>query len=112
MVVGASMAGLCAARVLADRFDRVTVLDCDTLPEGASPRGQVPQGRQPHLLLGSGAGSSRRGSRASTTIAQVKRLISDEDAVPAGSCHRRDQAQLGILSGLADAGRSSRRRPY
>lgn len=55
VVVGASMAGLCAARVLADRFDRVTVLDRDTLPEGASPRGQVPQGRHPHLLLGSGA---------------------------------------------------------
>ena len=55
VVVGASMAGLCAARVLADRFDRVTVLDRDTLPEDASPRGQVPQGRHPHLLLGSGA---------------------------------------------------------
>ena len=55
VVVGASMAGLCAARVLADRFDRVTLLDRDTLPEDSSPRGQVPQGRHPHLLLGSGA---------------------------------------------------------
>ena len=35
IVVGASMAGLCAARVLADRFDSVLLLDRDTLPGGA-----------------------------------------------------------------------------
>ena len=32
VVVGASMAGLCAARVLADRFRSVIVLDRDELP--------------------------------------------------------------------------------
>ena len=55
VVVGGSMAGLCAARVLADRFDRVVVIDRDTLPEGPDARGQVPQGRHPHLLLPAGA---------------------------------------------------------
>ncbi|HWC12369.1 MAG TPA: FAD-dependent monooxygenase [Acidimicrobiales bacterium] len=55
VVVGASMAGLCAARVLADRFERVVVLDRDELPQGAEARGQVPQGRHPHLLLVAGA---------------------------------------------------------
>ena len=55
VVIGASMAGLCAARVLAPRFDRVTVLDRDTLPDGPVDRGQVPQGRHPHLLLAGGA---------------------------------------------------------
>lgn len=55
LVLGASMAGLCAARVLADRVDRVVVLDRDTLPDGPEPRGQVPQGRHPHLLLAAGA---------------------------------------------------------
>ncbi len=55
IVVGASMAGLCAARVLADRFDSVLLLDRDTLPGGAEPRDRVPQGRQPHLLLVAGA---------------------------------------------------------
>lgn len=55
VVVGASMAGLCAARVLSERFDRVLVLDRDTLPDGPDWRGQVPQGRHPHLLLVSGA---------------------------------------------------------
>jgi 2-polyprenyl-6-methoxyphenol hydroxylase-like FAD-dependent oxidoreductase len=55
IVVGASMAGLCAARVLADRFDSMLLLDRDTLPDGIAPRDRVPQGRQPHLLLVAGA---------------------------------------------------------
>jgi 2-polyprenyl-6-methoxyphenol hydroxylase-like FAD-dependent oxidoreductase len=55
VVVGASMAGLCAARVLAERFDEVLVLDRDTLPDRAGPRARVPQDRQPHLLLVAGA---------------------------------------------------------
>ena len=56
VVVGASMAGLCAARVLAERFDRVSVVDRDTFPtDPRQPRGQVPQGRHPHLLHVAGA---------------------------------------------------------
>ena len=55
VVIGASMAGLCAARVLADRFDHVTVVDRDTLPDAPTWRSQVPQGRHPHLLLARGA---------------------------------------------------------
>ena len=55
VVVGASMAGLCAARVAAERFDSVTVVDGDALPGAAAARPHVPQGRQPHLLLVAGA---------------------------------------------------------
>jgi len=55
VVVGASMAGLCAARVLADRFAAVVVIDRDVLPPGPEPRRLVPQGRHPHLLLSAGA---------------------------------------------------------
>lgn len=55
VIIGASMAGLCSARVLAERFERVVVLDRDDLPGGAEARGQVPQGRHPHLLLVAGA---------------------------------------------------------
>jgi 2-polyprenyl-6-methoxyphenol hydroxylase-like FAD-dependent oxidoreductase len=54
VVVGASMAGLCAARVLSERFERVLLVDRDTLPDGAEPRARVPQGRHPHLLLTAG----------------------------------------------------------
>lgn len=55
VVAGASIAGLCAARVLADRFDRVIVIDRDDLPATPEWRKQVPQGRHVHLLLVAGA---------------------------------------------------------
>ena len=54
VVMGASMAVLLAARVLADSFDRVTVLDRDDLPDGPAARQGVPQGRHPHGLLARG----------------------------------------------------------
>lgn len=54
VVIGASMAGLLAARVLSEHFARVTVLERDALPDGASPRKGVPQGRHAHVLLKSG----------------------------------------------------------
>jgi flavin-dependent dehydrogenase len=54
VVVGASMAGLVAARTLADAFDRVTVLDSDPLADDPVTRRGVPQGHQPHVLLEAG----------------------------------------------------------
>jgi 2-polyprenyl-6-methoxyphenol hydroxylase-like FAD-dependent oxidoreductase len=55
VVLGASMAGLLASRVLADVYARVTVIDRDVLPDDASERKGVPQGRHAHALLSSGA---------------------------------------------------------
>src|SRR5438552_11080662 len=54
VVIGGSIAGLCAARVLADYFDRVTVLDRDADPAGPLDRAGVPQGRHVHALLARG----------------------------------------------------------
>jgi 2-polyprenyl-6-methoxyphenol hydroxylase-like FAD-dependent oxidoreductase len=54
IVIGASIGGLTAARVLADRFDRVTVIDRDALPAERGDRQGVPQGRHGHGLLASG----------------------------------------------------------
>ena len=54
VVVGGSIAGLLAARVLADHVDRVTVLDRDDLPARPVTRGGVPQGRHVHGLLARG----------------------------------------------------------
>jgi flavin-dependent dehydrogenase len=54
VVVGAGLGGLSAARVLADYFDEVIILDRDDLPDEASPRPGVPQGKHPHGLLGAG----------------------------------------------------------
>lgn len=51
IVIGGSIAGLFAARVLADRFDRVTVIERDELPQGAEYRPGVPQAHHLHVLL-------------------------------------------------------------
>jgi len=55
VVVGASMGGLLAARVLADSYRRVTIVERAPLPESGSARKGVPQGRHAHGLLPSGA---------------------------------------------------------
>jgi 2-polyprenyl-6-methoxyphenol hydroxylase-like FAD-dependent oxidoreductase len=51
VVLGAGLAGLLAARVLADAYGRVTVVERDPLPQTAENRKGVPQGRHAHLLL-------------------------------------------------------------
>jgi 2-polyprenyl-6-methoxyphenol hydroxylase-like FAD-dependent oxidoreductase len=48
------MAGLLAARVLADHYTRVTVLERDRLPGGPDPRKGTPQARHIHVLLTAG----------------------------------------------------------
>ena len=54
VVLGASMAGLVAAQVLADGYGQVTVVDRDELPETTSHRRGVPHGRHIHALLARG----------------------------------------------------------
>ena len=51
IVLGASMGGLLAARVLADFYRTVTVVERDMLPDDPVNRRGVPQGRQPHAVL-------------------------------------------------------------
>lgn len=54
IVVGAGIGGLAAAKALSRFFGKVTIIERDTLPEGAEPRIGVPQSRQVHVLLGGG----------------------------------------------------------
>lgn len=54
IVLGASLGGLLAARVLSEHFERVLVLDRDGSPYPGQPRKGVPQGHHPHLLLAAG----------------------------------------------------------
>ncbi len=55
IVVGGSLGGLCAARVLSEVSERVTVYERDELPDGPANRAAVPQGRHVHLLMARGA---------------------------------------------------------
>jgi len=51
VVAGGSVAGLLAARVLSDSFQRVTLIERDALARAPEPRKGVPQGRHVHALL-------------------------------------------------------------
>ena len=51
VVVGASIGGLMAARVLADCYGQVVLVERDKFPESPDNRRGVPQGRHGHLLL-------------------------------------------------------------
>jgi 2-polyprenyl-6-methoxyphenol hydroxylase-like FAD-dependent oxidoreductase len=54
VVVGASVAGLLAGRVLSDGFADVTIIDKDPLPDEPVPRTGVPQADHAHLMLEAG----------------------------------------------------------
>jgi 2-polyprenyl-6-methoxyphenol hydroxylase-like FAD-dependent oxidoreductase len=54
VVLGASMGGLLAARVLSDFYDRVTVVERDILPTDPVNRRGVPQGRMIHAIQSRG----------------------------------------------------------
>ncbi len=51
VVIGGSLAGLCAGRVLADFFDRVTIVERDAFPDAVADRAGVPHSRQYHYLM-------------------------------------------------------------
>ncbi len=51
LVIGGGMAGLIAARVLSDTFERVTIVDRDRLSDKPAARQGVPQARHPHTLM-------------------------------------------------------------
>lgn len=51
VVIGGSMGGLLAARVLAEHFNQVTVLDRDVFPDVPEHRTGVPQSRHAHGIL-------------------------------------------------------------
>lgn len=54
LVLGSGVAGLLTARVLADAYDQVTIMDRDDPPGSPLPRRGVPQSRHAHALLGRG----------------------------------------------------------
>ena len=101
VVLGASMAGLVAARVLADAYAQVVVVDRDELPETAMHRRGVPHGRHAHALLA-------RGQQALEELFPGLTTELVAQGVPAGdllangrwyvSGHRLRQENIGLVS--------------
>ena len=54
IVIGGSIAGLAAARVLADQYEQVLIIERDELPDGATVRKSVAHGAHTHALLARG----------------------------------------------------------
>ncbi|MEG4068916.1 2-polyprenyl-6-methoxyphenol hydroxylase-like oxidoreductase [Microcoleus sp. Pol11C2] len=54
IIIGGSLAGLLASRVLAKHFDRVSIIERDFFPEKPAPRPGIPQSRHLHILLNRG----------------------------------------------------------
>lgn len=54
IVIGGSMAGLLAARVLSDHFERVTILERDPVNDQPETRKGQPQTRHTHILMARG----------------------------------------------------------
>jgi len=54
IIIGGSLAGLLASRVLAKHFDRVSIVERDFFPEKPAPRPGIPQSRHLHILLNRG----------------------------------------------------------
>lgn len=78
LVIGGSMAGLIAARVLSPHFDRVTIVDRDRLPTEIENRKGVPQGWHGHGLLASGfAGLKGLFPRLETQLADGGAITGD-----------------------------------
>ena len=51
VVIGGSLAGLMTARVLADHFDQVTILERDQIGDNPAVHKSIPQGNHLHALL-------------------------------------------------------------
>ncbi len=101
VVVGAGMAGLTAARSLADFFERVIILENDALPKEATHRPGTPQSRHLHALLAGGLQALSRlfpGFEESLSQAGAVRLrMGYDDRIERPGYDPFPQRDLGIL---------------
>ncbi|WP_314225113.1 FAD-dependent oxidoreductase [Streptomyces zaehneri] len=107
VVIGSSVAGLTAARALANFMDHVTVIERDRLPRGPGRRRGVPQARHTHSLMTAAHQGLERlfpGIRRDLTRAGAVHVRLPEDALllgPAGWLPRFDSG-LSMLSAGRD----------
>lgn len=103
VVIGASMAGLVAARVLARHYAEVVVLERDELPDTPAHRKGVPQSRHAHGLLSGGRQALDRlfpgfSERAIRDGAEAGDFSTRSMVYAGGGFHRRFHADLpGLL---------------
>src|ERR1700756_1870684 len=99
LVLGASMGGLLAARVLADFYDRVTVVERDVLPPDPVNRRGVPQGRLIHAAL----------ARCTQVLEELfPGFVDDLKAAGVDSWEDGDLSKLWLAVGAHQAVRSGR----
>ncbi|MFE4670248.1 NAD(P)/FAD-dependent oxidoreductase [Streptomyces sp. NPDC056716] len=107
VVLGGSLAGLCAAAALAPHMDRVTVVERDRYPEEPRWRRGVPQARHTHNLLGAGQRSLEQlfpgllGELRSLGMVEV-RMPRDMLLLVAGGWVDRFPSRHVVLSGSRD----------
>ena len=97
VVIGASVAGLLAARALAGAYERVTLVERDALPPIGEGRPAVPQGSHAHVLLASG-------QRALEAL--LPGTTAELDAAGAQSCESMREIRLRRRRPRADARRA------
>lgn len=100
-MLGAGIAGLVAARVLSDAFDRVCVVERDPSTSVAPERRGVPQGRHIHALAARGLDVLEElfpGLTAELTEAGAPRIDLLADNRPVFSGHRLCRTASGVTS--------------
>jgi 2-polyprenyl-6-methoxyphenol hydroxylase-like FAD-dependent oxidoreductase len=100
VVIGGSLAGLFAARVLADSYAEVTVIDRDSLPVCPEHRRGVPQAHHAHALLARGQQALEKlfpGITAELTARGAPTGDMLRDARLHFSGHRLRQARSGLV---------------
>jgi 2-polyprenyl-6-methoxyphenol hydroxylase-like FAD-dependent oxidoreductase len=103
VVIGGSFAGLLAARVLAEHYEQVTLVERDELPVSREARRGVPQGRHTHGLLASGRNVLETlfpgiSSELITAGAVPGDILGDSRLFIEGACHVRFVSGLDALN--------------
>jgi 2-polyprenyl-6-methoxyphenol hydroxylase-like FAD-dependent oxidoreductase len=102
IVLGGSVAGMLAARVLADHAETVVIIERDALTVGAYERRGVPQSSQVHALLSGGSRQLERwfpGFIARSVAAGASLVLPDRQAMYTDGVRKVPGANISVLSG-------------
>lgn len=103
VVIGGSLAGLMTARVLADHFDAVTVLERDAIDDQPGIHPSIPQGHHLHGLL-------RGGQQVMASL--YPGFLAQLDALGARRCRAGTELVYDLPTGKAFSATGTVREPY